>query len=197
MTDTPAAPHGADESALHDTSTAAAPPQPAARVEDGMLPSERDHEVVEGAEKRADSDTEEIEHDGAKYRIPAALKSAFMLQADYDTRTRELSEQRRTLESRAQAQEQRLQERAEARARLGALDLQLKSFETAWQNASQTAPAAAQSIWMRWQHLKEQRAGALSELQRKQAERTKDQSEERARGREAGRAVLARDIRDW
>src|SRR5688572_16995224 len=102
MTDTPASPQGADEPA--PASTPADPPSGGHDLSAEARSAEA--EVVEGAEKRADSDTEEITHDGARYRIPAALKSAFMLQADYDTRTRELSEQRRTLESRVHAQEQ-------------------------------------------------------------------------------------------
>ena len=50
----------------------------------------------------ADEETEEVEHDGKKAKIPAWLKPAMMMQADYTKKTQEVAEQRRTVESQAQ-----------------------------------------------------------------------------------------------
>ena len=49
-----------------------------------------------------ESDSEEIEHEGEKYRVPKALKNAFYAQADYTTKTQTLAEERRSFEAERQ-----------------------------------------------------------------------------------------------
>ena len=46
-----------------------------------------------------ESDDEEIEHDGAKYKVPKPPKEAFLRQADYTTKTQTLAEERRSFEA--------------------------------------------------------------------------------------------------
>ena len=49
-------------------------------------------------EGQPEDDTEEVDWDGAKYRVPKPLKDALLRQADYTRKTQELAEQRRTVE---------------------------------------------------------------------------------------------------
>lgn len=60
-----------------------------------------------------EADHEEIEHDGAKYKVPKALKEAFLRQADYTKKTQEVADQRRAFETQQQAWEQQRTQQAE------------------------------------------------------------------------------------
>lgn len=46
-----------------------------------------------------DDDTEEVEHDGGKYKVPKALKDAFLRQADYTQKTQALADSRKALDT--------------------------------------------------------------------------------------------------
>lgn len=50
-------------------------------------------------EVQPEDDSEEIEFQGAKHRVPKALKGAFMLHADYTRKTQELADSRRAWET--------------------------------------------------------------------------------------------------
>src|SRR4051812_34876614 len=79
---------------------------------------------VEGGEA---PDTFEVELDGQVHTLPAALKGAFLRQADYTRKTQELAEHRRALEADRQAVAQAAGAQAGAsqdRVRLAALDHQ-------------------------------------------------------------------------
>ena len=79
---------------------------------DSYSDDDTDQAETDGApedEGQPEDDTEEVDWDGAKYRIPKALKPGLLMQADYTRKTQELAEQRRTVEQHAQALTQQAQ----------------------------------------------------------------------------------------
>lgn len=66
----------------------------------------------------ADEDTDEVELEGQKYRIPKAVKPLLMMQQDYTKKTQEVAETKRQLAEQAQAWESEKTQQAEAIAAL-------------------------------------------------------------------------------
>ncbi|MFN3513918.1 MAG: hypothetical protein ACK41C_12775 [Phenylobacterium sp.] len=169
------------------------------RADPELAEAEAAVEAAEPAE--SEEDAVEIEHDGRFYRIPAALKGAFLMNADYTRKTQDLAEHRRTLE----AQRRNFERNAELvhataadRARLALLDEQLADFEGMdWEAFADQDPRSAEALWARYRQLAEGReryAWSLARLEdesRLAAER--DLAEQMA---ETGR-VLAREIDGW
>ncbi len=149
----------------------------------------------------APDETEEMEHQGRFYRIPKALKGAFLMQADYTRKTQELAEHRRALEEARKAHQADV-EAAHAnisdQAQLHLLDQQLQALEAVdWEALGQADPQQAQGLWAQFQETREVRdryAWALTHhahQSRLQAER--EAAEQLA---ETGR-VLAQRIEGW
>lgn len=139
-------------------------------------------------------DTEEVEHEGQTYRIPSALKGAFLASADHARKSQELEAARAQLDQRAQG----LQGQMSDRARLHLLDDQVEMFEGAdWEAIAEESPERAQVLWRQFLETRAARdsfADALShqeEQGRLQAER-----ERAAQLEETGR-VLSREIEGW
>lgn len=161
-----------------------------------------DPEVAEAemGEEAPDA-TEEVEHQGQFYRIPKALKGAFLMQADYTRKTQELADHRRALDQDRRALETRA-ETAHAniadRAQLHLLDQQLEMYATVdWDALAQGDPAQAQALWGQFQQTREVRdryAWALAHHEHQaqlQAER-----DTAAQLVETGR-VLSQKIEGW
>lgn len=74
----------------------------------------------------ANDDTEEVELDGAKYRVPTALKDKFLMHADYTRKTMEIGEERKTIASEKAAQAAEAEKVVE---RLKAVDVLQKQFD--------------------------------------------------------------------
>lgn len=146
-------------------------------------------------------DTEEVEHEGQKYVIPKALKSALMMNADYTRKTQEVAEQRRALETQQQQlvqQAQTQQELLQDAAKVVALDDQIKQFEQVdWTALNQQDPVKAQQLWMTFSQLKDTRAAALGQLQQKEQQRALEAQQRTVKQFEESQAILARDIKDW
>lgn len=148
-----------------------------------------------------DDDSEEVEHDGEKYKIPKALKSALMMQADYTRKTQEVAEQRKGID----ADRQRFAQEADAHradiqeyARLVAVDDQLRQFEQVdWQQLSNEDPVQAQQLWMRHAQLKEARQSLAGNLTQREQQRNFEAQQLSAKRMETDRAIVERDIKDW
>lgn len=69
---------------------------PEAEVEAPEVELDDDGNPVEP--KEAEPETDEVEHEGKKYRIPKPLKGALLMQADYTRKTQELAESRKAHE---------------------------------------------------------------------------------------------------
>lgn len=144
---------------------------------------------------------EEIEHEGQFYKIPAALKGAFLMNADYTRKTQELAEHRRTLEQGRQEflrQAEAAQASLQDRAQLQILDHQLEVFAGAdWEGLAAEQPERAQALWTQFQETRAVREQYVYALQRQEEQvqlaRQRQVADEMAR---AG-AVLSREIEGW
>jgi len=149
----------------------------------------------------AEDDSDEVEHDGRKYRVPKALKGAFLMHADYTRKTQEVAEQRRSLEERNTAfaqQEAAVREHLQDVARLVAISEQIAQFEHAdWNALRASAPDQAQDLWFQYQQMLNARNIVERELQAKVTNRAQELQRHAAKRFDEGRAVLQRDIKDW
>lgn len=143
----------------------------------------------------------EIEHDGQFYKIPAALKGAFLMNADYTRKTQELAEKRRALEAHGQQLAQAVQAAqtsVEDRTQLAILDHQLEAFAGAdWQTMIAEDPQRAQTLWVEFQQTQAVREQFAQSLAR-QAQGAQIDAERQlaAQMAQAGQ-VLSREIEGW
>jgi hypothetical protein len=156
----------------------------------------------EPEEGQPDDDTEEIEHDGQKYKIPKALKPALLMQADYTKKTQEVAELRRTVEARqaeiqqqAEAQATTLQERAT----LTAVDAQLEQYQAIdWaQYAAQHGTDAAVVAQGQWRQLEAAKSQLQGEITRKETEFRSQRELTTASALREADQVLAREVRGY
>ena len=146
-------------------------------------------------------DTFEVELDGQVHTLPAALKGAFLRQADYTRKTQELAEHRRAAEAERRAlaeHRQALEGAGSDQAHLAALESQLAGFAQAdWQAIAQADPHRAQALWAQFQEtktLRDQYAYALSHhAARSDLLAAREAAEQMA---ETGR-TLQREIEGW
>jgi hypothetical protein len=143
-------------------------------------------------------DTEEVEHDGQKYKLPKALKGALLMQQDYTRKTQEVAEQRRALEERDAAFRQHAAaatEHIKLAARIEALNDQLGQFEKIdWATYQAQDATGAQSLWFSYQKALHDRNQTASELQAKVTNWQQTNAAESARRSSELPAILARDI---
>jgi hypothetical protein len=155
---------------------------------------------LEAREDDAD-DTFELEHDGQVHTLPAALKGAFLRQADYTRKTQELAAHRRALIAERQAvaaHAQAVSQASGAQVQLAALDHQLQGLHGIdWPAYAAQDPRGAQALWAQAQDMAQTRAG-LAQALAHHAERGQLQAtrEAAARMAETGR-TLSRDIDGW
>lgn len=165
-----------------------------------------DQAETDGApdEGQPEDDTEEVDWDGAKYRVPKPLKDALLRQADYTRKTQELAEQRRTVEQhftsltqQAELQQQTLEHRVALRNVEQTLQ-QLQSID--FNQYDQSDPQVA--AWVAQQSMRVvQYSQAKAELESAIAKTEADfhQISERTRANaivEADKA-LSREIEGW
>lgn len=146
-------------------------------------------------------DSEEVEHEGKKYRIPKELKSALMMQSDYTRKTQEVANERRQIEQHAQRIEQEAQAHREDivdYAKYVAVEDRLQQFgQVNWTQLSDDDPVTAQKLWIEYTQLKDTRNQLGSNLSYRQQQRDFEKQQKSAKHLEEGRAVLAREIKDW
>ena len=146
-------------------------------------------------------DDEEIEHDGEKYKIPKALKDAFLRQQDYTQKTQSVAEQRKEVEAhkaelqqREQVQRQNIAEYAQAYA----LDEQLKQYAGIdWNALIDSDPVQAMKFDRQMKDLQQRRDQVVASVTEKQRAQQFEQQQDTARRIESGRAVLEREIKGW
>lgn len=118
-------------------------------LDDDRAPDAPDR--VEVAPDAGGDDTFELEVDGQTHTLPAALKGAFLRQADYTRKTQELAEHRRTLAADREALDRQAAAHRNAtgdQLRLAALDHQLAEFgQVDWEIYAAREPEAAKSLW--------------------------------------------------
>lgn len=148
-----------------------------------------------------DDDTAEVEHEGQVYRIPGALKDAFLAKADHARQMQELAEHQQRLARDRQGLAARV-EAAQAslsdRARLHLLDQQLANFEAVdWRTMAAEDPQYAEALWEQFQETQEQREQyAYALAHQEEQDRLASARELSDRLAETGR-VLSRELEGW
>ena len=161
------------------------------------LPDEQDIALDDTEEQDLtpeDDDTEEVEHDGQKYKIPKALKGAMLMQADYTKKTQDLAEMRKMAETELAAIKQSREsdsQAAEIKDDLRLVDKSLKQYENVdWARFATENPAQAQAYMMQYQQLQMQRQQLADGLM--QHEQTSRASREQAQ--QAALALAQADL---
>lgn len=150
---------------------------------------------------QAESDEEEIDYDGEKFKVPKKLQEAFLRQQDYTQKTQAVAEQRKALEAQAeqikqqeQAQRQNIAEYAEAYA----LDAQLKQYAALdWQQLIDSDPQQAMKLDRQMRELQQRRDAVVASVTQKQQQQALLAQQETAKRLQEGRAVLEREIKGW
>ncbi len=171
--------------------------------DDAILAGEDDLLRAEDTDREpeAEPDTFEVELDGEVHTLPAALKGAFLRQADYTRKTQELAEHRRAADAERQTladDRRRLHGAASDRALVAALDRQLADFAAIdWRSLSQADPQRAQALWANAQRTQELREGFVEALSHHETrEEIRAAREAAAAMAQTGR-TLAAEVEGW
>jgi len=161
------------------------------QADDGQAPDDE-------GDPSADEDSEEIEHEGRKYRVPSALKPLLLMQADYTRKTQEVAEQRRAVQAERQALHQTSQAELDAYARATTLAGQLAQYEQVdWRAWHESDPFAASAATSEYNMLDRAHKQALARLSQLGGQRNFQAQQETARRMEEGRIALAKDVPGW
>lgn len=159
-------------------------------------------EVQEGAEGQPQQDdTDEVEHEGQKYRVPKALKGSFLMHADYTQKTQALAADRKAYDERSKTfndNAQFITQHQADVARLVNLNDQIAQFEKAdWQAIRANNREQADDLWFQYQQLLTRRSQVAGELQTKVTKWNSDQAAFQAKLKSDAQAILQRDVKDW
>lgn len=146
-------------------------------------------------------DSEEIEYEGANYKVPKVLKDAFLRHADYTRKTQELADGRKAFEQQqssfkenAERQMQHIQDYAQ----IHALDMQLKNFEGVdWQKLIDSDPVEAMKLDRQYRSLHDMRNGLATRIREVEAREAFEKQQNIAKLIEKGRETLKREIPNW
>ena len=150
--------------------------------------NEDEAEGEETEEESGEPETAEVELNGEKYKVPAALKDAFLMQADYTRKTQEVAETRKIAEAKLAEAESVFNvsnEVLEARAALLNVSNGLNQFQNVdWAKLEAEDPIGAMSAWRQYQQLEKARGeitGFLNEEQSKRAATAEQETANRLR----------------
>lgn len=146
-------------------------------------------------------DTEEIDYEGEKYKVPKALKEAFLRQQDYTKKTQEVAEARKAFEQQQQQASQQIQQQRQHiqdYAQIHALDMQLQQFQNVnWQELIDKDPVEAMKLDRQYRSLQEMRGGIASRIQQVEAQESFEKQRAYAKLIEQGQEALKREIPNW
>lgn len=183
-------------------------------VTDASDIEEHDGEVEETIEQQ-DGDTEEdagepdpfaeyleeLEIDGAKYRVPEKIKHGFMRMDDYTRKSQANAETRKQLDTRATEIDERLKatdEELQARGAQFSIRSQLEQYaNTDFQKMQMEDPFKAQQEWMRYQQLREADGQITGFLDNAQKTRTETAERETANRLKATAEFAATKLKGW
>lgn len=131
-------------------------------------------EEGEQAQEAEEDDGELVEIEGKSYRVPKELKGMVLMHKDYTQKTQEVADQRRAVEERAQALQQREQVLGasfEKAVEFRQVQDRLAYFEALdWNALVDADPAQAQKLTIAYQQLQREAQAKLTELQQTQAQ---------------------------
>lgn len=147
-------------------------------------------------------DSEEIDHEGEKYKLPKKLaeewKNGRLRQQDYTVKTQDLAKQKTEFETAQQefvARQQFQQQHIQAVAKVMAIDERLEQFSKLdWNALTDADPVQALKLDRQMRELQQQRAQQVDGLQQSQAKLTFEQQQATARRQQEAREELSKDI---
>ena len=147
-------------------------------------------------------DSEEIDHEGEKYKLPKKLaeewKNGRLRQQDYTVKTQDLAKQRTEFEAAQQefvARQQFQQQHIQAVAKVMAIDERLEQFSKLdWNALTDADPVQALKLDRQMRELQQQKAQQIEGLQQSQAKLTFEQQQATARRQQEAREELSKDI---
>lgn len=147
-------------------------------------------------------DSEEIDHEGEKYKLPKKLaeewKNGRLRQQDYTVKTQDLAKQKTEFETAQQefvARQQFQQQHIQAVAKVMAIDERLEQFSKLdWNALTDADPVQALKLDRQMRELQQQKAQQIEGLQQSQAKLTFEQQQATARRQQEAREELSKDI---
>lgn len=146
-------------------------------------------------------DSEEVDYEGEKYKLPKKLKDALLRQADYTRKTQELAAHKAAVEqAKAEVQQQAqfhrefLEELTEARS----IAYQLEQFKQInWDALDETDPVQARRLERQQRALQDRQAELSRKVSEKGQQKALQEQQVTAKQLQEGAEVLKRDIKDW
>ena len=147
-------------------------------------------------------DTEELDYEGLKVRVPKAIKAAVMRHVDYTRKTQELAESRKAFEAAQASSVTAHKDYVEALADAKVYDKQLQQYANVdWATFEQTDPSSAASHWRAFTQLKEAKEAAeqkaVTTKQRIESEAQRTSTEARVKQVEKLETTLKEHIPDF
>jgi len=143
----------------------------------------------------------EVDYEGAKFKVPLALKDALLRQADYTRKTQEVAETRKSLETREAEFNQRTKDHMDNLkdvSRLVALDERLDAYKKLdWESLRNSDPLRSQELFQQYQLLKDERTEIAGSLSAKSQQAAIEQQRETAKKLEQANVELAKEIPNW
>ncbi len=131
-------------------------------------------EQGEQSDAEAEDDDELVEIEGKSYRVPKELRDMVLMHKDYTQKTQAVADQRRSVEERAHALEQREQALGasfEKAVALRQVQDKLSQFEALdWNKIVDADPVQAQKLTIAYQQLQREAQAKYAELQQTQAQ---------------------------
>lgn len=142
--------------------------------DDEVAQAEELPEEGEQPEAEAEDDDELVEIEGKSYRVPKELRDMVLMHKDYTQKTQAVADQRRSVEERAHALEQREQALGasfEKAVALRQVQDKLSQFEALdWNKIVDADPVQAQKLTIAYQQLQREAQAKYAELQQTQAQ---------------------------
>lgn len=173
-----------------------------AEVADDQISDDDLDTSEEAGDGQPEDDTEEIDYEGKKYKLPKELKDAVLRQADYTRKTQEIAETRKALESRASeiAQQAEIASvTAEQRVNLKLIDQQLQTFSGMnWQQyAAEYGSDAVAASMAQWQQLRDARSEIEGTITKAEAELRATSERTTANAIAQADAMLSKEVEGW
>lgn len=177
---------------------------PHSSADDPEPQAQKTESEVEQPVEQAKSDedqTAEVDYEGAKYRVPAQLKDAFLRQADYTRKTQEVAQSKAAVEQERQTVQRLMQEAQQFVGQYAAIqqiDSQLQQFaKVDWQKLAAEDPLQNLQLRQSWTELVQGRQEALRQLEQARMQNYAQQAQAAHKAVQEGNAILAKEIPNW
>jgi hypothetical protein len=190
-----------DDTQTLDQPAPEAPASEEVEREEVELQSETEQPEGETGQVEAEDEFEEVEHGGAKYKVPKAVKPLLMFQQDYTRKTQEVAEQRKAIESERETFTKSIQAEREHIKDLGKLHVieeRLTQYEQVdWQTLRAHDAESANAHFQDYMTLKTQRDGLAGKVHQAIEQQSQEAQRDFAKRYQETSETLARDIKGW